>query len=210
MSELATIMDGGGIAGYMAEQEARFKYPLLTGKKCRLRDVNWKEDYSFLRELFDGPGMLEGFGIDGGVLNTFERMAKYLTLCDSGCEYWLWVVEDFNGNKVGLSRLGNVSHRRKVGGPWMSLVHNDYRGQGLAQDMDEIVFRFGFDYLHLHKMWADIFSCNKSSLKSTARYFEYLHKEGVLRHEQRINGRWVDLHIFAIFEDDDGWKKYWI
>ena len=119
-------------------------------------------------------------------------------------------MEDFDGNNIGLAMLESVVNRYRYAGPWVTWLHKDHRGQGHALDIDMIIFRFGFDFLNLHKIFTEVLSTNLPSLKQIEREVSWLEREGVFKHEILVNGKWVDLHRFAIFEYHEGWKNYWM
>ncbi len=199
-----------GHPAYIYQESARYEYQLLHGKKCRLVDVQ-ASHYPFLRELFDEPGIGDYFGLDGGLYNTAERVAKWIfTKRDKTDESWPWVAVDFNGTSVGLAILPNVIFKHRIAGPWVTWIHQDHRRKGYCLDIDMTMLRFGFDYLNLHKIYTNVLSTNEVSLEHTRKKEAWILEEAHLRDEILFNGKWIDLHRFTAFEDCEEWKNYWM
>ena len=198
-----------GHPAYIYQEKARFEYPLLRGKKCRFRDFG-NDDYPFLRKLFDEPSLGEALGMDGGILNSPQRINAWIFTKDSFAnESWGWLIEDLDGNRIGLAMLENVIFCQRIAGPWIIWIHSDFRRNGYSEDADFILFRFAFDYLNLHKIWTEVMSSNMICLRHMDKVLPWVRKEGILHDEARFNGEWRDLHRFAVFEEMDQWKSYW-
>ena len=200
-----------GHPAYIYQESARYEYQLLHGKKCRLRDIDWSNDYHFLRGLFDEKGIAASFAIDGGVFNSPERIHAWIyTGKTKSIDSWAWIVEDLEGNRIGLAYLQNVNHKHRSAGPWLIWIHKDARGNNIGIDVEHVIFRFGFDYLNLHKIWTSILTSNVVSLEQDDKYDSWHHNEGIQKDVILFNGNWISLRRSAVFEEDEEWKSYWM
>jgi RimJ/RimL family protein N-acetyltransferase len=84
------------------------------------------------------------------------------------------------------------------------VFHRGYWGQGYATEAGRSVLSFGFGQLSLHRVWARCTLSNQAS----AHVLEKLgmRREGHLRENQRIDGRWLDTLLYAILDRE--WESY--
>jgi RimJ/RimL family protein N-acetyltransferase len=74
----------------------------------------------------------------------------------------------------------------------------DHWGQGYATEAAREIVRFGFEELHLHRIWAQCIADNVRS----ARVLEKLdmQREGRLRENEHFKGRWWDTLFYGILD----------
>lgn len=72
--------------------------------------------------------------------------------------------------------------------------------QGFATEICREVLRFGFEELHLHRIFAE----TTDALRSVGLMEKLgMHREGVLRQAvQATDGAWQDLYLYALLESD--------
>jgi RimJ/RimL family protein N-acetyltransferase len=80
------------------------------------------------------------------------------------------------------------------------LVHPDYQRQGVATEVAQLLLRFGFEELGLHRIEA---TCDPRNLASK-RVLEKLGMtlEGTRRQNLLIRDGWRDSLLFGILEDE--------
>jgi RimJ/RimL family protein N-acetyltransferase len=73
-------------------------------------------------------------------------------------------------------------------------------GQGFATEAARALLDFGFGVLKLHRIWAN---CDAENVAS-ARVLEKIgmRREGCLRENEWIKGRWRDMLLYAILEQE--------
>lgn len=74
------------------------------------------------------------------------------------------------------------------------------RGKGYASRAVALLERWGFDELHLVRIWAEVYAFNKPSMKLLER-LGYQH-EGTMRQHVHRGGRRVDAHLYGLLEDE--------
>jgi RimJ/RimL family protein N-acetyltransferase len=69
-------------------------------------------------------------------------------------------------------------------------------GHGYATEAAEAMLAFGFETLHLHRIWASIISENLGSVQVAEKLG--MRREGRLREDQWLKGRWWDTLIYGM------------
>jgi UDP-4-amino-4,6-dideoxy-N-acetyl-beta-L-altrosamine N-acetyltransferase len=113
-----------------------------------------------------------------------------------------WVVT-LEGRPVGAAFLAGIqpAHRRAEFG--LYLGDESVRGKGVGSGALFLLAEQAFGRVGLHKLCCEALSFNEQALASYRRIgFE---EEGVLRDHLFRNGRWVHVHMLAMFEDR--WKE---
>ena len=99
-----------------------------------------------------------------------------------------------NGGIVGLCGLV-LKPELEEGEVWY-LLRPDHWGRGLVTEAVRALVDHGFRALALHRIWASCLPENPGS----ARVLEKLgfRREGLLRQNLRIHGRWRDSYLYAV------------
>ncbi len=103
------------------------------------------------------------------------------------------------GTVIGLAEL-NVRDARSAVGELAYVLQPEDWGQGYATEAANALLRFGFERLHLHRIYA---TCDPRNVAS-ARVLEKLGMkyEGRLREALLIRDGWRDSLVYAILESD--------
>jgi RimJ/RimL family protein N-acetyltransferase len=78
-----------------------------------------------------------------------------------------------------------------------------YWGQGYGGEAVELLLRIAFNGFNLHKVWPGCFDFNERGLR-TYRRVGFV-EEGRLRDEKYVDGRYHDLILMAMLEDE--WRE---
>ncbi len=78
-----------------------------------------------------------------------------------------------------------------------------YWGQGYGGEAVELLLRIAFNGFNLHKVWLGCFDFNECGLR-TYRRVGFV-EEGRLRDEKYVDGRYHDLILMAMLEDE--WRE---
>ena len=109
--------------------------------------------------------------------------------------YQLAIVRRADGRLIG-----NCGIRQEHAGDFQAELGYEldpaYWGQGYATEVGRAMLAFGFKELHLHRVWAGCLAENAAS----AHVLEKLgmRREGHLRENQWMKGRWWDTWLYAI------------
>ena len=94
-------------------------------------------------------------------------------------------------------RIRSVNRREAVMG---YVYRRDVWGNGYATEAARVLVAFGFEQLGMHRIYA---TCDVNNVAS-ARVLEKagMQREGLLRQDMLLRGRWRDSYLYAILEDD--------
>jgi len=73
-------------------------------------------------------------------------------------------------------------------------------GRGYATEAAAAIVRFGFEELKLHRVWSFGLAANLRSWRLMERLG--MRREGLLRENEWLRGRWWDTVLYAILEDE--------
>lgn len=73
---------------------------------------------------------------------------------------------------------------------------------GYATEAVRALLGYGFDTLNLHRVWAYCLAENEASWRLMERLG--MRREGVLRANVRLQGRWADTYLYGLLAEDRG------
>lgn len=73
-------------------------------------------------------------------------------------------------------------------------------GQGFATEAAQLMIRFGFDSLGLHRVWARCDSENSKSLRVLEKLG--MRREGLAQQDCQIRGQWRDTFFYAVLAEE--------
>jgi RimJ/RimL family protein N-acetyltransferase len=101
---------------------------------------------------------------------------------------------------IGFNHINWVNSNAFVGA---MIGEPEYWGKGIIGEAARLLINYGFTELNFHKIYASIINPNKRSLRAAEKLgFE---KEGVMKEDMYVDGKYVDFHQFALFRRD--WVK---
>lgn len=119
-------------------------------------------------------------------------------------ENTIFIIYHKRDNKpIGTVGLEEINWLNRNANLFFIIGYPEYWGNNIATEAAELVIRYGFEELNLHKVYCGAFDPNKSSL----RVIEKLgfKKERVTIHDQYVDGTYVDGQEFYLLKDD--WMK---
>ena len=116
-------------------------------------------------------------------------------------KYQLAVTLKSTGQLIGNCGVRLAEEGAQVGDIGYELSP-DHWGRGYATEAARAIMAFGFETLHLHRIWAECIAENTRS----ARVLEKLgmQLEGRLREHTFFKGRWWDLLRFGVLDQEWG------
>ena len=125
---------------------------------------------------------------------------EFLALTKEQDKIWLAITLHADGRQIGGVGLRlDQQHQHAELGYWLGMA---YWGQGFATEAAREMLRFGFEDLHLHRIFASHFSHNSASgrvlLKLGMRH------EGCQREHLRKWDQYVDSELYGILQHE--WK----
>jgi len=101
---------------------------------------------------------------------------------------------------VGLERINWVNRSANISAV---IGEPDFWGKGIAVEACQLLIKYGFTELNLHKIYASVHSPNARSLRAAEKLG--LQKEGVIKEAEYVDGQYYDEYQFALFKRD--WIK---
>ena len=172
----------------------------VVGKRVYLRRLEGLDAQEFMAVNRVSKRLHRGLVSPPVQTEQFEAMLKRCRLPDTIC---LVVCRVDDGAIVGSINLSQIFR-----GGFQSAYLGYYVGapfarQGYMTEALELVLKYGFDKLRLHRLEANIQPSNRASIALVKR--AGFVREGFSRRYLKIGGRWLDHERWAIIAED--WKK---
>lgn len=136
-----------------------------------------------------------------GAMQTLENAKAYLYRCEqlyqqkADVSFVIFVNETLVG-RIGLHHLDNPNKTGAIG-YWLS---KDAEGQGIITNASKALINYGFKELELERIEIKAAIENlKSQAIPTKLGFK---KEGILRHAELVNNRFVDLVLSSMLANE--------
>lgn len=132
---------------------------------------------------------------------TIEGLKRWVEFHNNNPEEVLLVIYDEDTHKlighVGLYKLDNYCKKSEYG---ILLADDNSRGKGFGTMCTKVMIDYAFDVLKLHKVYAEVISENKASVRMLKKCGFKV--DGILRDDNFKHGRYHDVLIMSILECD--------
>jgi ribosomal-protein-alanine N-acetyltransferase len=164
-----------------------------------LRPISESDIYPVWKGL-SHPEVIRYYGVSFSTLEeTKAQMEWYATIEKEKTGQW-WAVCDpddqhFYG-AIGYNDIHPVHHRAEIGF-WLL---PEFWGKGFMPEAAQVILRYGFEEIGLHRIYAYVETENQNSKK-------ILHKldfalEGTMKECEMKNGEWIDLEMYALINTE--------
>jgi len=131
---------------------------------------------------------------------TRENAADFLALAQEPDKIWLAVTLRSNGHQIGgIGLRVDREHQHAELGYWLGV---SYWGQGFATEAGRAMLRYGFEELHLHRIFASHFKHNPASGRVLRKLG--LRYEGCQRDHIRKWDEFIDSELYGMLQRE--WK----
>jgi RimJ/RimL family protein N-acetyltransferase len=110
----------------------------------------------------------------------------------TGVDFGIFVEGEVVGH-IQLHSIDWISRSAELG---FGLARKSDRGKGYGTDATRVIVRYGFDYLGLHRITADVVEFNAAALRVLEKCRFRL--EGRQREAFFFGGRWYDRMVYSI------------
>lgn len=129
------------------------------------------------------------------------------TMIDTGKAKQFIVCERINGSRqnvrpVGSAYLRDINHEFSKAEFGMYIGEQDAHNKGYGTEITTLITEYAFNDLKLHKVYSRIFADNIPSIKSCLK--NNFIKEAYLKDEVKLDGRYRDMILVALFHDTKG------
>jgi RimJ/RimL family protein N-acetyltransferase len=170
--------------------------PYLSGERLSLRTFE-EEDVEFVSDGVNDPSVWKSVGGQSTPTNRLLEREFFEDVSHDG-DAVAFVATD-GETPVGMVELQPIDWEKGVAevGVWIAATQ---QGNGYATEAMRLVVDYAFDQLRLHKVRTEVFDFNEASRRLMDRVgFE---REGVLREEDYVDGRYVDVHRYGLLESE--------
>ncbi len=183
----------------------RSNYPVLKGERVTLRTPVSRDyrEWAMLRgesRSFLEPWEPRWAADELGRAAWRHRLSRYRKDFSQGVAVSFFICDTPSEKLVGGITLGNI--RRGVAqsghiGYWLG---ERYIGKGLMVDALDLLSRYAFDTIMLHRVEAACIPGNTRSIRVLEK--AGFTREGLLRSYLKINGTWQDHHLYGLVSGD--------
>ena len=171
--------------------------------KARLR----KPEPSDVDALFEQKNDPEVAAMLGGFTKGYSRadLVRWVEAHAQAKDEALYVIADSTDDRcLGHVGLYKIDHR--IRSAEFAILVGDKKawGTGIGRACTSFMLKFGFEDLQLHRIYLEVLETNERARK-LYESLGFLHA-GKLRHAQWKNGRYLDVHVMGILEDE--WRAH--
>lgn len=114
----------------------------------------------------------------------------------------IFVIEELASNKaIGTCQLLNINWRHRSAELQIRIGDEAFRSKGHGTEAVKLLCHFGFADLNLHRIYLHVFETNKRAIRAYEKA-GFL-REGSLKEAAFIDGRWLDVAVMGLIEQDD-------
>lgn len=172
---------------------------MISGNRVRVRPIE-VADQSFLTQL-NGDPVVRRRVVGWDFPKSLFEQEQWFRAGSPGSTQ-RWVVENFDGESIGMTGLWGIDWRNRNAETALKLGGSQQvRGRGYGRDAIRLISAFAFYDAGLDRLYSTVLADNIASLKAYCEHGGW-EREGVARKHVLRNGSYVDLiHIGQLRED---------
>jgi len=173
---------------------------LLTGEKVQLMALN-KADLPTYQKWFSNPEFLRLLNPEVAMPKTTENVEAWYEEASKSKDEYVFGIRALDDNRLlgncSIFSISQSSHNAEVG---IYIGEPTEWGKGLGSDAMNVLVRFGFMDVNLHRIELHVFGYNARAIRS----YEKLGfmREVVMREALYRDGIYHDVHIMGILRPD--------
>jgi len=138
----------------------------------------------------------------GGFTKGYSRsdLARWVDAHAQAKDEALYVIADEGDRCLGHVGLYKIDHRVRCAEFAILVGDKKVWGSGIGRACTTFMLRFGFDELQLHRIYLEVLASNGRARKLYDSLGFAL--EGTLRQAQWKGGKYLDVHVMGILEDE--------
>ena len=169
---------------------------ILQGEQIRLTAVS-KEDLSAIARWYEDAGFARLFDATPVAPRNKAQWTKWLEEQQDADDGFLFAIRETNaGAIIGYLELDGILWTHGNGWLGIGLGDRKHWGRGYGQEAVELVLKFAFHELNLHRVQLTVFSYNQRAIA----LYEKLGfiQEGVFREHIQRDGRRYDMILYGL------------
>ena len=173
---------------------------LLRGSRVRLTALT-QNDLPTVAEWHQNSDFLRLFDALPAYPKTETALAQWLDNTDKATDAFLFAIRSLDSDGlIGYVELDGILWTHQVTGVSIAIGEAKHWGKGYGYEAMQLVLRFAFDELNLHRVQLTVFSYNERAIALYEKLgFQH---EGVYReHLQRDGGRY-DMYLYGLLRSE--------
>lgn len=167
-------------------------------RSIKLKSVE-TSDLKLIRDWRNSSGTRE-FNTQFTLLNMKNQKVWFNDISNNKSSRKMFMILDECKKPIGICGLINIDIENRSAEVSIILGEIKYRGKHLGSESLEALISYGFKKLKLHRIGAEIFEYNKTSVKLFERLnFKF---EATLRERLWRDGRWWNVYLYSILSNE--------
>ncbi len=174
---------------------------MYKGNLVRLRAFEQEDleaNHQYVNDAETALAMLRGFPLPASFSDEQQWLSQQTSYTHGEYQF---AIENMDGVMVGRCGLTKIDWKNRsadagimIGAPW--------RGKGYGTDAMRVLCDFSFRQMNIHHLKVAVLAFNEAAIRCYLRCG--FRKEGVLREDVFRNGRYTDVVLLGILEEE--WK----
>lgn len=173
---------------------------LLRGSRVRLT-VLTQDDLPTVAEWHQNAEFLRLFDALPAYPKTETSLAQWLDDTDKATDAFLFAIHLLDTDElIGYAELDGILWTHRVGGVSIAIGKATHWGKDYGYEAMQLMLRFAFDELNLHRVQLTVFSYNE---RAVALYEKLgFQREGVHREHLQRDGRRYDMYLYGLLRSE--------
>ena len=173
---------------------------MYTGKKVRLREYK-KEDVKQAQSFINDPEVKRLLHPGIPYLYTFEDELKWFEGMSATKERYSFAIETLEDNKyIGGCGINDIDWKNSVIVVGIFIGDKDYWSKGFGTDAMQVLIKFIFEQMNIHKIKLHVYSFNDRAIKCYEKCG--FKQEGILRKEVFKDGKYYDDIVMGLLSEE--------
>lgn len=173
---------------------------MYTGEKVRLREYK-KEDIKLAQKFINDVEVKKMINPGIPYLYTYEDEEKWFEKLSAANETYDFAIETLDESKyIGGCGINKLDWKNSVVTIGIFIGDKEYWNKGYGTDALNILIKFIFQQMNIHKIKINVFEYNKRAIKCYEKCGFKI--EGVLRKEIFRDGEYYDDIVMGLLRDE--------
>lgn len=174
-------------------------FDMFKGKYVKLRALE-EEDLKTLRDWRNSKHVRKTTR-EYKLLNMINQKKWFESIhTDNPPKHVMFGIVGKNGKLDGVTGLTYIDWKNKHAEISIYMSNENWQKAKKAKDTVNLIIKYGFEELNLHRLWVEIFQISKENIE----LFEQMNfmKEGILRDKVWRSGKWWNSIIYSILSNE--------
>ena len=176
---------------------------LLRGSRVRLTALT-QSDLPTVIQWHQNPEFLRLFDALPAYPKTETAVAQWIDDTNKVTDAFLFAIRPLDSDElIGYLELDGILWTHRVSGVSIAIGEAKQWGKGYGYEVMQLVLRFAFDELNLHRVQLTVFCYNERAIA----LYEKLgfQREGVHREHLQRDGKRYDMYLYGLLRSE--WEK---